>query len=340
MGWLTRTAGVRGIRTYRLRLLIQGWFALVSILIGVQFARFVQAAFRGETPLPGRPPGVEGYLPISGLMGLVDWIHQGSLNVIHPAATVLLITFLVISWAWRRGFCSWICPLGLLSESLARLGQLLFGRNFRLPRLLDLPLRGLRYLLLGFFMWAILTMTSEALRSFIESPYNRVSDVKMYLFFARVDLATIITLGVLTVGSILVNGAWCRYLCPYGALMGLAALVSPTAVRRDPESCTLCGACDRACMSRLPVPQMNRVSSIECTGCLDCLASCPVPGALTARVAHRRIGVIGFALGVALLFGFGYVGARLSGHWHNRIGDQEYIEHLSRIDEPQYEHPR
>lgn len=89
--WLTGTAGVKQFRSYRVRLLVQGYFALVSILMGIQFVRFVHAAEVGAVPLPNRPPGLEGYLPISGLMGAIDWIYQGTLNTIHPAATTLIL---------------------------------------------------------------------------------------------------------------------------------------------------------------------------------------------------------------------------------------------------------
>ena len=128
---------------------------------------------------------MEGFLPISGMMGLLDWFYQGTLNRVHPAATMLFVIVVVVAFVARKSFCSWICPVGLLSETLARLGRKLFGRNFRPWRWLDIPLRGLKYLLLFFFVQAIVGMSGAALQAFIESPYNRVADVKMGLFFVR-----------------------------------------------------------------------------------------------------------------------------------------------------------
>ena len=73
----------------------------------------------------------------------------------HPAGLFLLLAFLGISIAFRKAFCSWLCPVGTISEWLWQGGRAMFGRNFALPRWLDIPLRGLKYLLLAFFAWAI-----------------------------------------------------------------------------------------------------------------------------------------------------------------------------------------
>lgn len=318
---------------------VQVGFVLLCILLGAQFGRFLAAAREGALPLPARPPGVEGFLPISGLMGLVDWAYGGTLNAIHPAATVLLLLFLAISLLLRKAFCSWICPVGFLSESLARLGQRFFGRNFRPHRFVDIPLRSLKYLLLGFFVWAIWQMSPAALRAFIESPYNRVSDVKMYLFFARIGTTAAVVLVALAAASVFVQGAWCRYLCPYGALLGLFSRFSPARIRRNDDACVDCGLCDRVCMARLPVSRVEEVRSVECTGCLDCVAVCPVGPALTAGVRRRKIGPIAFGVAVVLLFLAGYGAARWSGKWGNEIPDREYIERIQKIDDPAYQHP-
>ncbi len=108
--WLSGTTGRRADRTFRVRLLVQGVFAIICLLMGIQFARWVTAAGAGVLPLPKRPAGVEAFLPISGLMGLLDWAYQGSLNVIHPAATVLVLLAIAVALLLRKSFCSWICP--------------------------------------------------------------------------------------------------------------------------------------------------------------------------------------------------------------------------------------
>ena len=339
-GWLAGRTGRKGDRTFRVRLLAQAFFASVSLLLGVRFATFYQAAQAGTLPLPTRPPGVEGYLPISGLMGILDWAYQGTLNTIHPAATVLVLVALIMAVVLRKGFCSWMCPVGFLSEALARFGRWSFGRNFRIWRWLDIPLRSLKYLILAFFLWAILSMSAEQLQAFIQSPYNRVADVKMGLFFLELTRTGTLILGVLVLGSVFVQGFWCRYGCPYGALLGFFSWASPTRIIRNTDPCVDCGLCDKVCMARLPVSRSEKVTSPECTGCLDCVAVCPVSDALEVRtVGKRSMSPMAFAAVLLGLFMAGYLGARTTGIWFNGISDQEYVERIQEIHSPAYGHP-
>ena len=87
-------------------------------------------------------------------------------------------------------------------------------------------------------------------------------------------------MGVLILGSVFVQGFWCRYLCPYGALLGFFSWASPTRVVRNADPCVDCGLCNQVCMARLPVSTATKVTIPECTGCLDCVAECPVTEAL------------------------------------------------------------
>ncbi len=340
VAWLSGKTGRRADRTFRIRIVVQSVFALTSVLIGIQLSRFYLAAQAGTLPLPPRPAGAEGYLPISGLMGILDWLYQGTLNAIHPAATVLVLVALAMAFFLRKAFCSWVCPVGFLSEVLARFGRWSFGRNFRIWRWLDIPLRSLKYLLLAFFLGAILAMSAAELQAFIQSPYNRVAEVKMGLFFLELERTGIIVIGSLILASVFVQGAWCRYLCPYGALLGLFSWLSPTRITRDAELCVDCGICDRACMARLNVSQVGRIASPECLGCLDCVAVCPVPEALEVRTAgRRRVSPMVFAAAVVGLLLAGYLGAHATGSWSNQIPDHEYVDRIQNIHSGAYAHP-
>jgi ferredoxin len=69
---------------------------------------------------------------------------------------------------------------------------------------------------------------------------------------------------------------WCRYLCPSGALLGLAS-VRPLVRRHVSEACIQCGQCVRKCpMGAIPNdrPEVTRYS--ECIACGTCMAVCPV----------------------------------------------------------------
>ena len=220
------------------------WCFLVWVAgIGIRFGLFVNSAERGAAvPLVSRPPGVEGFLPIGALTSLKSWLITGTIHPVHPAALVIFLTILIMSLFAKKSFCSWLCPVGTLSEALHKLGRRVFGRNFRIWLWLDLSLRSVKYLLLLLFMASILLlMSADALVRFLDAPYWAVSDVKMLHFFTRMSGTTMVILALLTSLSLLYKMFWCRYLCPYGALLGLASMLSPFKIRRDAQACTDAG---------------------------------------------------------------------------------------------------
>lgn len=99
-------------------------------------------------------------------------------------------------------------------------------------------------------------------------------------FFRHMGTATLISMIVLLIASLFIRHAWCRYLCPYGALMGVVSLLSPFKIRRNAESCIDCGKCAKSCPSRIPVDKLIQVRTVECTGCMTCVESCPVASTL------------------------------------------------------------
>jgi polyferredoxin len=315
-------------------------FLLLNVAIGVQFWLFVRSFESGGAPgrVP-RPPGVEGWLPIAALMNLKATLLTGELPRRFPAGMFLLVAFLAITFLFRKAFCSWLCPVGTVSEWLWKVGRRLFGRTFALPRWLDVPLRGTKYLLLGLFLWAVWSMSVEAIQAFLASPYGLVADVRMLDFFRHMDATAGAVVALLVLASIVVPNFWCRYLCPYGALHGLVSWLSPVRIRRDPEACIDCAKCTRACPSRLPVDVKRSIASPECTGCMECVASCPVKGALAMSVARRRrLPAWAIVGGIAALF-LGIVGlARLTGNWHTEVDPRLYEATIRRAS--QLEHPR
>ncbi len=324
-----------------IRSAVQLAFLLLNIWIGVQFYLFVRYyETAGATLRVTRPPGVEGWLPIAALMNLKDWLLTGQIPAIHPAGMFLLLAFVGISFIFRKAFCGWLCPVGTISEMLWRAGKRVFGRNVRLPRWADIPLRGLKYLLLGLFAYAVIHMPVEDIRAFLQGPYGVIADVKMLNFFRSLETIGAVVIGVLVVLSVLVQNFWCRYLCPYGALVGLASLLSPLRIRRDPRTCIDCAKCAKACPSLLPVDQLIMVRSAECTGCLECVAVCPAEGALelaSLLPRRRRVPAWAVAAGIAVIFLGVVLAARLTGHWHTQIPDSLYFELIPRANE--FTHP-
>ena len=327
--------------TQLIRRSVQIAFLLLNVWIGARFYVWVRYFETGGQSLyVPRPAGVEGWLPIAALMNLKAFVLTGVVPDVHPAGMFLLIAFLTISLVFRKAFCSWLCPIGTISEWLWQGGRELFGRTFALPRWADIPLRSLKYILLALFVWVVVTMPVPDLRAFLASPYGLVADVKMLDFFRAAGRTTVGVCSVLVILSIVTKNFWCRYLCPYGALVGLVSMLSPTRIVRDPISCIDCGKCTRACPSLIPVDVLRTVRTPECNGCLTCVSVCPVKDALEMRTlaGRRRIPALAIAAGVALIFITVVGTAKTMGYWEGRVPEHVFFELIPNA--ASFAHPR
>ena len=315
-----------------LRVTVQILFAALNLWVGVQFYFWVRWAESGGRAVEvSRPAGVEGWLPIEGLMQLKYFLTTGKVPHVHAAGFFLFTSFLVISFVFRKAFCSWMCPVGTVSEYLWKVGRSIFGRTFALPRWADIPLRSLKYLVLSFFAYAIIGMSAASIAEFLNSPYALIVDVRMLNFFRYLSgTAAWIVFG-LVMCSIVVQNFWCRYLCPYGGFLGLVSLLSPVRITRNASSCIDCAKCAKACPSALPVDRLLQVRSAECTGCLECVAVCPAKETLTMSLPlgvrkRRAIPAWSMAAGIAILF-LGVVGyAKVTSHWNANLPKQVYLQ--------------
>ena len=334
----------------RIRHIVQGLFLLLNGWLGIQFYLWARFFERGGTGLSvTRPSGVEGWLPIAGLMNTKYFFMTGHVPAIHPAAMFLFIGFMLMSLLLKKAFCSWLCPVGTFSEFLWRLGRRVFGRNLHLPRWFDLPLRSFKYILLGLFVAVIGVMSAEALESFMATPYGLVADVKMLNFFRDIGITAAVVIALLGLLSMLVQNFWCRYLCPYGALMGLASLLSPVKIRRDAEACIDCSKCSKACPAGLAVDKLVQIRTVECTACMACVSVCPAQDALQLALAPRKaataaerwrrrsLGPLAVCGVLAYIF-FGLVlFARATNHWQTNLPQSVYMQlvpHASQLTHP------
>ena len=159
-------------------------------------------------------------------------------------------------------------------------------------------------------------MDIRSVSSFISGPYNMVADAKMLDFFIAPSATSLMVIGVLIVLSLVIRNVWCRYLCPYGALLGLFSWFSPTAISRDEDSCIGCSKCTKQCPAGIEVERKQAVRTPECIGCAECIGVCPVEDCLSFKVAEqKRIPWLVVGCGaVAVLLGF-YLWAKMTGHW-------------------------
>jgi len=314
------------------RAVVQGAYVAFFLLVGFEFHAFYRQVISGGAVTAHRPPAVEGFLPISALMSLKYFLLTGNYDEIHPAGLTILIAALVSAFLARKVLCSWVCPIGGISRALSWVGMktLWKGRKKEvlLPVWADQALASIKYFLLAFFLYAVaLRMDAMAIMKFQRGTYNYAADAKMLLFFTEMSAVTAVTLAVLVLLSVGVKNFWCRYLCPYGALLGLFSWMSPLRVVRDADACIDCRACTRGCPVEIRVHGKPSVWTPECTGCMSCVSTCPVENCLTVTrkgKASWSPWLIPVA-GLCTIFLF-WGAARVTGYWHSYVTADQLAE--------------
>ena len=279
----------------------------------IQFLRiFSQTAFFGlffilllRTHFPGKDyiGQVEIFFHFDPLLALTTMI----------AARVLLASFilagitLLLTFVLGRFFCGWFCPLG----SLHQFFSFIFKKTkFLRPEILKNNHTSWKYYVLIFIiigtlfslnLVGILDPFSLLYRSFsvgilpaVEHSFSSligiIYDVEMYSlgdklvqFFANLDINAVFVQGLfiggIFIALVLLNmhreRFWCRYICPLGAFLGVAARWNILKLKIDPEKCIQCGLCTRHCETQADPYPNDKWKNSECIYCFTCSSICP-----------------------------------------------------------------
>lgn len=312
-----------------LRYSVQAAFLLLTLFIGYRFYQFVLHFEAAGQAFVQRPPSVDAFLPIGGLMAFKYFILTGIIEPVHPSGFIMFVAILGVSLVMKKGFCGWICPVGTLSQYVWMTGEKIFGKNFRIGRFTDLSLRSVKYLLLGLFLFLIgIAMPPNMMVLFFITDYYKIVDVRMMMFFTEMTSLTLWVLIGLGVLSLLYKNFWCRYLCPYGALLGLLSRLSPFKIRRNEEKCIHCHACTQHCPTLIDVESKAVVKSEECFGCMTCVSRCPAPGAIDLTVSvGKKVNIVKpwfFPIILIVLFYLAIGIGMVTDNWHSKIPYEEY----------------
>ena len=216
--------------------------------------------------------------PFGGVVSIYQYATVGTfVQKIHESSFVLMILGFLLALLFGPVFCGWVCPLGTFQEWIARLGRKLFKPrryNHFIPYKVDRWLRFLRY---GVLAWVLYMTAVTGKLIFAEiDPYHALFN----LWSSEIAVGGVIVLAVSLVGALFVERPWCKYACPYGAVLGIFNLFRIFKLRRVPGTCRTCSACDVNCPMNIPVSQKTIIRDHQCISCMECTseASCPVSG--------------------------------------------------------------
>jgi len=260
-------------RTIWVRKIVQAFFFGLIALIAVNHTL---AESGGGIPFLSNA-SLHALCPFGGVVTIYQYATTGSfVQKIHESSFALMVIAFFLAILFGPVFCGWICPLGTAQEWVSRFGRKYFRRRFNhfVPAKLDNILRYTRYLVLAWVLY--MTAASATLIFAAYDPYFALFN----FWSSEAALGGLLILGVTLVLSFFVERPWCKYACPYGAVLGLTNLFRIFSIRRRESTCKADGACSILCPMNIPVDQKTIVRDHQCISCLECTseAICPVAG--------------------------------------------------------------
>lgn len=257
--------------TIWIRKIVQWFFFLLIALIAINHT----LAESGSAIPILSSASLHAVCPFGGVETLYTLAASGLLvKKVHASALVLAGLSLLLAIFFGPVFCGWICPLGTVQEWVGKLGRKLFRRRYNhfVPTKLDNLLRYARY---GILVWVLyVTATSGTLIFEAYDPYFALFN----FWSSEVAPTALLILAATLMLSVFVERPWCKYACPYGAVLGLTNLFRVFSIKRAASTCKADGACSIMCPMNIPVDNKNMVRDHQCISCLECTseAICPV----------------------------------------------------------------
>jgi len=215
--------------------------------------------------------------PFGGVVTIYQYATTGTfVQKIHESAFILMVIGFILAILFGPVFCGWICPFGSIQEWVGKLGRKIFKRryNFFIPAKIDRILRYLRYLVLAWVLY--MTAASATLVFAAVDPYFALFN----FWSSELAIGGLVVLLVTLAGSLFIERPWCKYACPYGAVLGITNLFRIFRIRRVPGTCKLDRACDIYCPMNIKVSEKTIIRDHQCISCLECTseARCPAAG--------------------------------------------------------------
>jgi polyferredoxin len=219
-----------------------------------------------------------------GIEALFSGLSRGVINAGFVFWIVVFISALLLG----RAFCGWFCWFGGYLELVEwGIGDKL---RVKIPRRMLLYLGAIPFVGLALKVYSALLV--NWLQGFPATFTFRLADVEPW-GGQQTGISILITLILYGPVLLFVFGrrAWCRYLCPIGALLKVFGSGFLGKVRLVSDECLGCGKCNRSCDMQVDVmgelETHGEVRSLNCIRCLKCTEECP-PGAIAFSLSRKE----------------------------------------------------
>ncbi len=218
-------------------------------------------------------PGAISACPLGSLQNAI------SASADRPAFYVIGI-ILLFGMFLGRVICGFLCPFGLIQELLHKIPVKKLKKNK-----ITQKLTWIKYVILGIFVVVIplfFGLRKQPLPAFCKyiCPAGTLEGALMLMLHPdNADLRSLTggifywklaVLIAMVISCVFIFRAFCRFICPLGAIYSLFSKIALLGVRVDMNKCNNCGACVKTCQM-----DIKRVGDRECIQCGECIDVCP-----------------------------------------------------------------
>lgn len=209
-----------------------------------------------------------GVVPLSDPFAVLQ-LYLASFSIASGALVGAVIVFAFYAIVAPRAFCSWVCPVNIITET-ARWVRVKLGYD-KDKKFVNFT-RSARYYVLGFTLFISLVTSAPAFEgvSFIGIIQRGVIYGGMLWLF--------VAFGVFAVDAFIGDRLVCSKLCPLGAFYAIAGKFALIRVKHDAASCTNCMKCKLICPENQVLgiigKQSGFITSSECISCGRCIDVC------------------------------------------------------------------
>lgn len=263
-----------------LRLIVQIIFLLLIILISYNHYRVENNL---DPILYVGSPSLHAVCPFGGVVSIYTYITSNSfVKKIHQSSFTLMFLVLFLTLLFGPAFCGWICPFGTIQEWIGKLGKKIFKKRYNtfIPLKIHNIAKYFRYVVL---IWVLVNTAIIGKLLFANiDPYYALFN----FWSSEVTITSLIFLGIIIVSSLFIERPFCKYFCPFGAVLGLFNFIRIFKLRRNEKTCISCKLCDIKCPMLIDISTKNTISSPYCISCMECTEefTCPVDNTLQFKL--------------------------------------------------------
>ena len=207
-------------------------------------------------------------IPLSDPFAVLQ-LFLASFSIASTAIIGAIIIFVFYALIAPRAFCSWVCPINILTET-ARWFRQNFGFD-KDKKIVNFS-KNTRYYVFGFILFISLITSTPAFEG-----VSYIGIVQRGIIYGG-SLWLFVAFGIFVIDAFLGDKIICSKLCPLGAFYAIISKFSLIRVEHNVDNCTNCMKCNIICPENQVLGIIGKengmIASSECISCGRCIDVC------------------------------------------------------------------